>query len=188
MTEKQKKSSWFKRHPILTAVFAIIIIFIIGASGSSKNGENNGLSSSGKSQESWKEYRTWESVPTGKMTYILNGVSTNATLGSAYTKKDAIGVFKVIDITVKNEDKEPITIDSSLFKIIDDQGREFSSSVEWRTALSMQWEKDFFLTQAQPGLETKGKLVFDIPKDATGLKLEVSGWFRSSSKNLIILE
>ena len=34
---------------------------------------------------------------------------------------------------------------------------------------------DLFLQQVQPGLGVTGDIVFDIPKDATGLKLLVKG-------------
>lgn len=188
MTETTpKKRSRFRKHPILTVLWVLILLGILGSAmkwGNSSSTTSN-TSTSTKTQAT---YKVWDVVPTGKITYTVSDVKSTSTVWSAYSKKQASGIFKVITITVKNTGKEPLTVDSNLFKLIDDQWREFSSSVEWRTALTMQWEKDFFLTQAQPWLDISGKLVFDVPADAKGLKLQVSGWFWSSNKNLINIE
>jgi hypothetical protein len=60
-------------------------------------------------------------------------------------------------------DKQSTTIDSSFMKIIDSQQREFSSdSKSW-----IYLKDNIFLKQVQPGLPTKGEVIFDVPKGIT---------------------
>lgn len=198
MTETApKKASRFKRHPILTGLGVLFILGVIAWGGKWTKTATTQVASNQTQTTSTSEtnptpvattFKVWDIVPTGKITYKVSDVKSLQTVGSKYAPRQANWVFKVIWITIKNTSKEPLTVDSSLFKLIDDQGREFSSSTEGRTALSMQWEKDFFLTQAQPGLDTAGKLIFDIPIDAKWLKLQVKGGFWSSDSNEIVLE
>jgi len=83
-----------------------------------------------------------------------------------------------ISLKIENKAKETKTIDSSMITLTDSQGRTFDRSIDGQTAKGMaQGKVDLFLQQVQPGLNVTGDIVFDIPKDATGLKLLVKGGY-----------
>lgn len=63
-----------------------------------------------------------------------------------------------------------------MIKLRDSQGRTFERSIDGQTAKGLtQGQVDLFLQQVQPSLSVNGEIVFDIPKDAEGLVLEVRG-------------
>jgi len=96
-------------------------------------------------------------------------------------------------MSVYNKDKESRYLDSVMFKLLDSQGRKYDVSTEGMTALSemtamSEKDIDLFLKQVSPSLWVNGAVIFDIPKDAEGLKLEVSGGFGSREKKYIELQ
>ncbi|MFB7142408.1 DUF4352 domain-containing protein [Gottfriedia sp. NPDC056225] len=113
------------------------------------------------------------------VTIKVNGIESKNRIGGAYTKEIAQGVFKVVSLSITNGQKDAITLDANSFKLIDDKGREFTYSTSGQTALEIADNSlsDFFLKQLNPGLTQNGKIVFDLPKDAKGLKLQARGGF-----------
>ncbi|MEH7787673.1 DUF4352 domain-containing protein, partial [Bacillus thuringiensis] len=89
----------------------------------------------------------------------------------------AQGVFKILEVTLTNNQKDAITVDANSFKLVDNKGREFTYSTQGQTSFDLTngGKTDFFLKQLNPGLTQTGKIVFDIPKDAEGLFLKASG-------------
>lgn len=100
---------------------------------------------------------------------------TKAELGdNPILKAKALGVFKVIELTVANNQKDAITLDSNSFKLIDDQNREFSSSTE-AEHVAFGPDQIILLKKLNPGLSLTGLLAFDVPKDAKGFYLQAQG-------------
>jgi hypothetical protein len=87
--------------------------------------------------------------------------SSNQFVESAKTE----GKYIIIDITVKNEKKESITIHSSYFKLITQDGVEYDPSTDGAVMMAMMDEEDFFLQQVNPGLSKTGKVVFEVGAD-----------------------
>ena len=114
----------------------------------------------------------------------ITNVSTAATIGSnPYLKKKAMGKFVLVDVFVNNNQKDAITVDSNSFKIIDNQKREFSHSIEGETALQMEkGDHKGFLTKMNPGMGTTFTFVFDVPGniDLNTSSLEARGGFAGS--------
>ncbi|GAE94071.1 phage protein [Gracilibacillus boraciitolerans JCM 21714] len=75
------------------------------------------------------------------------------------------GQFVMIDVTIKNDKKESITIDSSFFKLIGAEGTEYDPSTDGNVMMNTNPESDFFLTQINPGLEKTGTVVFEVGAD-----------------------
>jgi hypothetical protein len=70
-------------------------------------------------------------------------------------------------------------------KITDSQGRKFDRSIEGQTAKGLsQGKVDLFLQQVQPGLSVTGEIVFDLPDDASDLKLLVKGSMFGTEKQI----
>ncbi len=172
-------------------VIAFVIIMIIGAisgGGKGSNTNNSGTTQNGAKKED-AVAKLNDTVTDKDLAFTATGVTTAKSLGSSYTKKDAQGTFYVVTLNVKNVGKETVTIDSSMIKITDSQGRKFDRSIEGQTAKGLSQGKiDMFLQQVQPGLSVTGDIVFDLPDDATDLKLLVKGGLFGTEKQISLIK
>jgi len=116
----------------------------------------------------------------------VGSMETVDSVGNEYTKEQAQGVFKILEVTLTNNQKDAITVDANSFKLVDNKGREFTYSTQGQTSFDLTngGKTDFFLKQLNPGLTQTGKIVFDIPKDAEGLFLKASGGMTGKEINL----
>ncbi len=107
--------------------------------------------------------------------YVVGKAETAKTLGSDMYRREADGVFYVLQVGAENTDKKTHNVTTAIMKLVDDQEREFDSSSEGSMALSMAGEQSAepFSAQLQPGLTKRFTLVFDVPSDAKGLKLKI---------------
>lgn len=163
-------------------IFVILIVIgVIAGAGKSNNSSsstnNAANTASGNNQAETKTVaKLNEPVTDSDLVFTATAVDTATTLGNQYTKKDAQGMFQIITLKIENKGKETKTVDSSMISLTDSQGRKFDRSIEGQTAKGLsQGKVDLFLQQVQPGLNVTGDIVFDVPNDATGLKLLVKG-------------
>lgn len=109
----------------------------------------------------------------------LTGIDTPKVIGNnPFSQAKPMGKFIVIEVVVKNNQKDAITVDSNCFKLIDNQKREYSVSVEAMTAIHMEkGNAKGFLTQLNPGMGTTFKFAFDVPADShkSGFMLQARG-------------
>lgn len=179
--QKGKKGNWFARHKILTGIIVVIVLVIaIGSSGGSDSSTSNSGNSNNKQEQTSKDEKVMakigEVAQSSDLAFTVTGVKDYQSLGNSFTSKDAQGVFKVVTLKIENTGKETKTIDSSMIKLADDQGRTFERSIDGQTAKGLaQGQVDLFLQQVQPSLSVTGEVVFDIPVDAQGLVLQVRG-------------
>ncbi|MEN1939182.1 DUF4352 domain-containing protein, partial [Paenibacillus sp. 102] len=112
-----------------------------------------------------------------KVKIAVGAVETLESVGNEITNEKAQGVFKVVEISITNNQKDAITVDANSFKLVDSQDREFKYSTQAQTAydISNGGKLDFFLKQLNPGLTQTGKIIYDVPKDAQGLVLKARG-------------
>jgi len=177
---KEKKGNWFMRHKVLTGIL-VFIVFIVVVSASGGDSSNGGSGDSGSKQaQSQKQEKITakigEQVQSGDLAFTVNGVKEYQSLGNSFTSKDAQGVFKVVSLKIENVGKETKTIDSSMIKLTDSEGRTFERSIDGQTAKGLaQGQVDLFLQQVQPGLSVNGEIVFDVPETAEGLMIELRG-------------
>lgn len=99
--------------------------------------------------------------------------------------------FLVVRYTIQNESRETQTVASDDFTLRDAKGREFSPSSKALTALMMSGaNKDFILSELQPGLEHQTMTAFEVPESAThgGLFLIVpqKGLFSSGKREVVL--
>ncbi len=125
-----------------------------------------------------------EPFKVGNLTYVIDSVDEHTHLGNEYTGKTADdgAVFVKIGFHVRNDGNETETVSSDSMKLSDGK-HTFSPSAEGITALVMNGEnKDFVLSQLQPGVNKKSITVFEMPK-GTMVALEVpAGGFSSETK------
>ncbi|AJH80279.1 DUF4352 domain-containing protein (plasmid) [Bacillus thuringiensis] len=112
-----------------------------------------------------------------KVKIAVGSVESTDSVGGQYLSEKAQGVFKVVEISITNNQKDAITVDANSFKLVDNQDREFKYSTQAQTAFDVGngGKSDFFLKQLNPGLTQTGKIIFDVPADAQGLVLKARG-------------
>jgi len=161
-----------------------VVIAVIAVAANSSGGSKSTTSEStapsttksepAKQPEAKKELSNQGEVSSVK--FQVTGSSTAPTYGkNQFMTAKASGIFKIVKLTVTNNQKDAITMDGSLFKLIDDKGREFTASTEAQSAAMADNKEGLFLKQINPGLSVSGEVVFDVPPDAKGFKLKARG-------------
>jgi hypothetical protein len=115
-----------------------------------------------------------DQVEVGNFSYVVNQAEYLSELGGEFDRKKADGVFLLINVTFRNNDKDEHTLDNSLFKLTDDRGTEYESSTDGETALEMAGKETLFLKQCNPNITKSGLLVFEVPQKGT-YDLHLSG-------------
>jgi hypothetical protein len=193
--------NWFLRHKIISVIILLLLLGFILESG--KNGKNDNknkekedtqiqtpVESKQNSQGEKKIYKSGEPVQIGYFIYMAGRAREMEEIKGQYSSEKADGIFEIISVVATNIDKEPRYLDDAMFRLVDNQNRSYMTSPEGTSALSLNMEsaKNLFLKPVNPSLVTDGVLVFDVPKNAEGLMLEVSGSFGSPEKKYIDLE
>jgi hypothetical protein len=174
------KMGFFMKALIGIAVLIVIGIIASAGSSGSKDTAKQASTTTSASSAPAKNDTPKQLSNTGvssDVTIKVNGVETKSQLGDQFSNAKAQGVFKIVNLSVTNGQKDAITLDANSFKLVDNKGREFTYSTDGQTALetSSGSNMDFFLKQLNPGLTQTGKIVFDVPADAKGLVLKATG-------------
>jgi hypothetical protein len=84
--------------------------------------------------------------------YVIGSAETASALGSEMYRREADGVFYVLQVVANNTDKKTHNVTTAIMKLVDDQDREFDPSTEGSMALSMAGEASAepFSAQRQP--------------------------------------
>ncbi|MED0676946.1 DUF4352 domain-containing protein [Aneurinibacillus thermoaerophilus] len=125
-----------------------------------------------KAEAPAKTYKVGEAVPVENFIYTVSKISNKKQIGNEFLNKKTENTFLVIDVAIKNGDKEARMMDTSLFKLKDANGTEYDPDAE--ADMYVNGDNPFFLSNVNPGLTKKGKIVFELPTDAKGLQLEVN--------------
>ncbi len=175
---------WPARHPIITGIIVLVILVtVIGmasSSGSKSNGNSGSANSaaSGNSSSQVETATVGQTVTDGDLAFTVQSIRSATTLRtSSFEEKTAQGIYYILTVQIKNNGKDTKTINASDFKVTDSKGRNYDYSNDGQTAMEITngGATSFFLQQIQPSLSVTGKIVFDVPKDATGLKLLAQG-------------
>lgn len=166
--------------------FWVIVVIIVAAvaSGSDDKKEESATTNTEPKQEMKQDNNKTEELKelsnegdSSNVKIKVNGVEELDSVGNQYSNEKAQGIFKVVEVSVTNNQKDAITLSTNSFKLVDNQNREFKYSTHAQTILNItdNANSDFFLKQLNPGLTQTGKIVFDVPKDAQGLYLKARG-------------
>ena len=172
----------------IAIVFGIFIaIGVIGSMGSDEETSGTDTETTAEEKtdkkdkkEEAKVYQIGDLVETGKLAYKVTNAESKSELKSDnefIESATTTGQFILIDIEAFNNDKDARMIDSSMFKILDDQSREFNPSSDSEVMMVVDGAMDFFLQDINPGLSKTGQLVFELPADAKSYSLQVSSGF-----------
>jgi hypothetical protein len=121
-----------------------------------------------------KETKVDEAVKVGSLTVTATKVSAKTKIGdNEYLQKTTEEKFIVINLAIKNGDKEARTLDSSMFKLIGTDGTEYEPMSDADMYVNKP-ENMLFFAKINPGLTKKANIAFEVPKDSKGFKLEAA--------------
>lgn len=172
--KQPNEGNWFKRHKVLTAILALILIGVVaGAGGGSKKASNSSTASTDTATKSASVAKIGESVRDGKFEFTVASIKCGETsVGTnQYLTKQAQGQFCLLNVTVKNIGSEAQTFDSSSQYLFDGAGAKLSADSS--ASLYANPEGSTFLNQINPGNSVTGIVVFDIAKGVTPVSAEL---------------
>lgn len=186
-SEKVKKPFYKK---VWFWVIAIIVIIAAASSGGtetptssetatpaeSKDTSKETTKESKKEPEVAKQFAIGEEVKVGDLSYTVKTVEETDVIENILGNKTTEGKFVIIELTIKNHAKKARIADTNMFKIKTSDDSEYSAD----PMLDMYVNEDglgFFLEDINPNLSKAGKVVFELPIEATEYNLEVSSGF-----------
>lgn len=110
-----------------------------------------------------------ESFRLGNFTYKILGTSRQTEIGGGFSHlmTSPGAVFFLVNYKITNESNKTETVMSDDFVLKDSKGREFRPSSKALTALTMsEPDRDFILSELQPGLTKQTITAFEIPVSA----------------------
>lgn len=128
-----------------------------------------------KEPEAKEEAPKNEAVPFGEVAALddmgieVLGISIANHLGSDDFGIEPDGQFLLVDVSITNNKKKAITVDSSFFKIVEPDGTEYISDGE----AFVYVDDTIILESINPKNTKTGKVVFDLPESVQEAVLEV---------------
>lgn len=173
---------WYKKKRFMIPL-VLVVLGIIGSLGGggadSPSGDDTDSSArGGGNQDSVDTVNNAKTaaglnqpVRDGKFEFTVKGIQCGQTkVGSQFLNKEAQGQYCVVSLNIKNIGTEAQTMFGDNQKLIDSQGREFSSDSE---AAIYSDQSKVWLEQINPGNAVDGQMYFDVPKDAQPVKVEL---------------
>lgn len=123
-------------------------------------------------------YRVWQgerrlTAAADRIRYTVLTCDRMAQIQHTTGAARAAGDFVVVRLGIRNEGPQAELISPNRFALVDAQGRQYSTSFAGETALLFKTGRSLSLEARQPGLESEGELVFDVPKHASKLSLAI---------------
>lgn len=181
---EKKKKPLFKRW-----WFWILVIIIIGAIGSG-GGDKGTPKETSSAKQSANEtdvksddnegveepmYQIGDPFETGDLGVTVLEVEERTEFKSDNQFIDDVtteGKFITVKAKITNNDTKARTFSSTMFKVIDDKGREFEALTDTNLMMILG-DDDLFLESCNPGMSRTGVFVFEVPEDIESYSLKV---------------
>lgn len=181
---------WFAKHPILTVILVLFALGIIGSavgSSETKKVGNTTQTTSNTSNQGSQEtptpatqtYKIGDLVDLKGKTMAVNAVADYTSNNEFITPKRG-NKFVTVDITLKNNSKDPYSYNALEFKLQDNQDYGYTMAMSDK-------EPSLSSDALQPGLTTRGFITFEIPEGNTPTKLVYTPGFWNLSQIIVDL-
>ena len=155
------------------------------------NGDSEEPNKALKQRDLEFDYKIGEQFVLGDYKYTIERSQTFRQIGSFMSAKASAGaIYVVVDYIIENCTNESQTVLSDDFKLKDSKGRIYKPSSEANTALIGEDNKDFILSELQPGIPRKMKQAFEVPVNSLDgnlvLLIPKKGLFSSGEVAVII--
>lgn len=174
------KRVWFI---VLAALVVIGVLANMGGSDNSKETASKSTttsettttdsSSKASSEETEATYSVGQTFTVGDVEYTVNSVSTSQTVGDEFINKTAQGTYLLLNITVKNNGDDALSVSNDYFTLYKGKTKYTSDST---ASLYASDNTGFFLEEVNPGNALTSNVAFDIPQDVvsdSSLQLQV---------------
>ena len=197
---------YVQKKPFYKRVWFIVLVglFVIGGLQSVLGGGSNSSTSSSQdtstttqttteasasSSEKSEEvtYSIGQEVPVGDVVYIVDSKEVNTHVGGEFGKT-ANGIFLVLNVTVKNNGKEAITVTDDFFTLLKGDVEYKSDST---AGIYANQDANFFLTEVNPENSVTGNVVFDITEETANdpsIQLRVQTGYFGTETGVINLQ
>lgn len=197
---------YVQKKPFYKRVWFIVLVglFVIGGLQSVLGGGSNSSTSSSQdtstttqttteasasSSEKSEEvtYSIGQEVPVGDVVYIVNSKEVNTNVGGEFGKT-ANGIFLVLNVTVKNNGKEAITVTDDFFTLLKGDVEYKSDST---AGIYANQDANFFLAEVNPENSVTGNVVFDITEETANdpsIQLRVQTGYFGTETGVINLQ
>ncbi|HFI0177634.1 TPA: DUF4352 domain-containing protein [Streptococcus suis] len=197
---------YVQKKPFYKRIWFIVLVglFVIGGLQSVLGGGSNSSTSSSQatstttqtttetsasSSEKSEEvtYSIGQEVPVGDVVYLVNSKEVTTNVGGEFGKT-ANGVFLVLNVTVKNNGKEAITVTDDFFTLLKGDVEYKSDST---AGIYANQDAKFFLTEVNPENSVTGNVVFDITEETANdpsIQLRVQTVFWGTETGVINLQ
>jgi hypothetical protein len=168
----------------LTAIGALvvliaIVVFLSSHRSPSTNGDISAPASNQAEQPTFSvtraNVRYLGTISSDVGVAILGLRDAGPYLSDGFGMERADGKFVVVAVAISNGQNSAITMNTSLFEIVDSVDKTYSASEKSMTLVG--GGDDLFLAQINPGVTKTGLVVFDVPQDLRleNLKLKFRG-------------
>lgn len=172
-------------------IVVIVAIGIFGAinGGSSKDDnkeENKKVEQKDKKEEKEEEtYSIGQTLTVGDVEYTVNSINSTKTVGSKYLSHDAQEMYLIVNVSVKNNGNESLSVSGDFFKLIKGE-KEYSTDTEG----SMYLDDNIIYESINPEATLTGNICFDVTQetiDDLNLQLQVQTGAWGTEKGIINL-
>ncbi len=169
-----RRRGWFGRHRVLTGLLAVIaglvVLGVLGSLGGKESAAPPPATKAKAVTDSGRLPGVGEAVRDGKFEFTVTRLQPGVgNVGGEYGR-DAQGQFFLVHMTVKNIGDKAQTFAGSDQKLMDRNGSKYSAD----TAAGLYLDgSESFLEQINPGNAVDGVVVFDIPKGADPVRIEL---------------
>jgi hypothetical protein len=175
-----KKSKWLWTGAI---GFLLLVFAASNDDDSSSNAASvpsSQASGSGNGSKSAKAYVVGEPFVLGKNKYTIHGIRFMPQIGKVLFgkfmgKQAAPGAtLAVVSYEIENVSNETQTVLTDDFTLVDSEGRTYRPSTDANVALLQESDdKDFILSQLQPGVPRRMSQAFELPAKSTESSLSL---------------
>ncbi len=173
MSKDKSGKNWFARHKVLTVIIAIVLLGGIGGAmsgdqsadtDSSSNSSSNNSESEQKTEDK-TEFAVGETIDIDSRKLTVNSVERNYQTGNQFSQPESGNEFVLVNVTIENGSNSDLTYSTFNFELQDTNGVKHNEQI---TAIT---EGRLNTGTLAAGGKVTGNLVYEVPKDDSGLKL-----------------
>lgn len=169
MDNQIQNKSWIRRHPVLTTLIVVLVLYVIGVSkGLDKSPAATSQSSDNKEEIIEKVNKVGDRVQLGKSFVTVNKVSFSQ--AGQFAKPSSGNTWLNLNITIENTDssQQYVTTLGQMF-VRDKEGNSYQVSSTDKTMENINERLDGTIIAKS---KRTGWVGFEIPKTATGFQFQ----------------
>ncbi len=158
---------------VIAAIIVVGLIAVCGT-GSTKKPDEVTIASAVPAAAPQAQLKVGDTIKSGNWQYTVTKSEKVKTLqwSEFGNKKDALGMWLVVSITLRNVGERNFTINVTDFQVQDSTAAKYDPSSAFEAYSFVTYRKLTPLgSQFPPGLDVNSAIVFDVNPSATGLQL-----------------